>query len=1198
MKNHRLCITLFLLAVTLSPPLSKAEGPASYWVNPTTGSDSYAGTESAPFQHIGHAWTVAQANNLNNEATTVNLEAGTYRESVSMNSEKGATSALITFQPASGASGQVIWSGGTLYTGWTAYSGNSSIFTHSWTNDYPLCAQVTGCTQYLQQDIMLHQEMVTVNGAVLTQVLSLTQMLYPGMFYVDNTTSTIYVWPPSGTDMATATVDIPTKSSLLAIYGVSNLVFDGNIFQYANSCRSSAAVQINGSSSFITFDSDTFQWNNGQGLAINNPASNITVENSVSNYNGDSGFQSSQTLSNQWISNVVEENNWRGAQAGYYGCNVAGQHVWLAHGDTLTNDTIAWNQAYGIHWDTDNRNITVTGLISADNLLSGVVIETNEGPISLSESYVCNQVSTLSGGGLVLRNSGYDSDFKAVSPGVSVTNSYLYNNYSSQLAVTGQAGGIQITDWQTGKAYNLITGNYTNTGNTIEGVGIGQEVFSDFSLNGSDWTDFQTTLISNNNDWWNSSNTTTPFAVPVPAVGTMTDFATWQADTSQDLIGSTFSAPSGDPFATCNSVTPPAADYWLTVDNNSVTVDPTSTAVYNLTVTSLAGFSGTVNLSIDGITEVKGLTATFSLNPITGGSGTSVLTITSTDGTTPAGTYSITVIANSGNLTRTITVQLVVPGSSLLYSTVSLGFPATSVGTTSSALTVTITNDGTRSVKFTSYTIDATQFAISANTCPASGHSLKAGKNCTISVTFTPSGGTGFTGTLSVVDGDVNSPQVVNLSGVGTAIPSVLLSTTNLVFGDVLENSSSTMQLTLTNNGTGNLTINSIAISGADSAMFTQTNNCGSTVLPNGTCTFNVTFTPTNTIFDTSTLTISDNADSGLQAVALSGFGAQPRVSFTPDLLTFGSVAVNSSSALTDTVTNIGSVALTITKIALTGSNTKYYKESDNCPRSPKTLAAGATCVATITFTPTITGALDSTLTITDNVSTGSSTMNLNGTGKYPMLSFTPNALSFADVAVNSSSIMTDTVTNTGLVPLTVSKVALTGSNTKYYKKSDNCPRSPSTLAAGATCVVTITFTPTVTGALDSTLTITDNTSAGTNTLSLKGTGKYPTVSFTPASLAFGSVALNTTVSLSDTVTNTSAVSLTISKIALTGSNTQYYTESDNCPRSPSTLAAGSICVATVTFTPTVSGSLNSTLTITDNTSAGSSTLSLTGKGK
>jgi hypothetical protein len=1198
MKNHRLCTTLLLSAVTLSPTLSKAGGPLSYWVNPATGSDSNAGTASAPFQHIGHAWSVAQANNLNNEATTVNLEAGTYRESVAMNSEKGATSALITFQPASGASGQVIWSGGTLYTGWGVYSGNSSMYTHSWTNNYPLCAQVAGCTQYLQQDIMLHQEMVTVNGNVLTQVLSLAQMLYPGMFYVDNTTSTIYVWPPAGTNMANAIVDIPTQSSLLTIKGVSNLVFDGIIFQYANSCRSGAAVQISGSSSSITFDSDTFQWNNGQGLAINNPATNITVENSVANYNGDSGFQSSQTLNNQWISNVAEENNWRGAQAGYYGCNVAGQHVWLAHGDTLTNDTIAWNQAYGIHWDTDNRNITATGLIAAANLLSGVVIETNEGPISLSESYICNQVSTLSGGGLILRNSGYDSNFNAVTPGISFTNSYLYNNYSDQLAVTGQAGGIPITDWQTGKAYNLITGNYTNTGNTIEGVGLGQEVFSDFSLNGSDWTDFQTTLISNSNDWWNSSNTTAPFAVPFPTVGTTTDFASWQADTGQDLIGSTFGAPSGDPFATCNSVTAPATDYWLTVDNNSVTVDPTGTAVYNLTVTSLAGFSGTVNLSIDGITEVKGLAATFSQNPITGGSGTSVLTITSTDGTTPAGTYSVTVIANSGSLTRTITVQLVVPGSSLLYSTVGLQFPYQQVGTTSSALTVTITNEGTRSVKFTSYTIDASQFAISGNTCPASGTSLKAGKNCTISVTFTPSGATGFTGTLTVVDGDVNSPQVVNLSGVGTAIPGILLSATNLVFGDVLENSSSTMQLTLTNNGTGNLTISNIAISGADSAMFSQTNNCPSSVLPNGSCTFNVTFTPTNTIFDTSTLTINDNADSGLQAVALSGFGALPRASFTPDPLKFGSVGVNSSSALTETVTNTGSVPLTITRIALTGSNTKYYKESDNCPRSPSTLAAGATCVATVTFTPTVTGALNSTLTITDNVSTGSSAMNLNGSGKYPTLSFTPNALSFADVGVNSSSTMTDTVTNTGLVPLTISKLALTGSNTKYYKESDNCPRSPSSLAAGSTCVATVTFTPTVSGGLDSTLTITDNTSAGSNTLSLKGTGKYSTVTFLPPSLAFGSVALNTTVSLPDTITNTGLVPLTISKIAITGSNAQYYTESDNCPRSPSTLAAGSTCIATVTFTPTVSGALNSTLTITDNTSSGSSTLSLTGKGK
>ena len=93
-------------------------------------------------------------------------------------------------------------------------------------------------------------------------------------------------------------------------------------------------------------------------------------------------------------------------------------------------------------------------------------------------------------------------------------------------------------------------------------------------------------------------------------------------------------------------------------------------------------------------------------------------------------------------------------------------------------------------------------------------------------------------------------------------------------------------------------------------------------------------------------------------------------------------------------------------------------------------------------------------------------------------------------------------------------------------------------------------------------------------------------------------MALDIGVPLVDTVKNTGLVPLTITKIAITGSNTQYYTETDTCPRSPSTLAAGATCVATVTFTPTIGGALNSTLTITDNTSTGSSTLSLTGSGQ
>jgi len=98
-------------------------------------------------------------------------------------------------------------------------------------------------------------------------------------------------------------------------------------------------------------------------------------------------------------------------------------------------------------------------------------------------------------------------------------------------------------------------------------------------------------------------------------------------------------------------------DFWITVDNAILTVKPGKSATFNLALTPL-NFTGTVDLTLDGITEVKGLSATLSPNSIKT-SGTSVLTVTA--GTnTAAGTYSIVVIANNGSITHTVTVQLTV----------------------------------------------------------------------------------------------------------------------------------------------------------------------------------------------------------------------------------------------------------------------------------------------------------------------------------------------------------------------------------------------------------------------------------------------------------------------------------------------------------------------------------------------------------
>ena len=646
-KSHFACfVVLFSLTSFLVPrafaqaKVNESLETATLYVDTNKGSDSNPGTQSKPLKTIGAAAAAAETNNQSSIGTKVIINPGTYRESISLTKSNKDTSLPITFEAAT--NGTVIVSGATVYTGWSTYSENKSIYTTSWNNNWGECAQLSSCPY--QQSIMMRQELVAVNGTVLTQVLSLTQML-AGTFYVDESSDLLYVWPPSGTNMSTATVEAASTPATFTIQNKSDIVVRGLTFQYANSCRGSAAVLVQGNSSNILFDTDTFQWNNGQGIAIENPTTYFTVENSTSAHNGDSGFQESQTQYGLWQNDITSYNNWRGAQAGYYACNVAGLHAWEAHDETINGLTVSFNESYGIHWDTDNASISTSGINATSNLMSGLFVEKDEGPVTLADAYVCNQNSSMAVGGLVLRNS----------EGVSLTNSVLMNNLPNQITVIGMKGGIDVTNWQTGKTTNLFTQNFTNTSNTIQGNTSSQGLFKDSYLNDSDWTNFQTTLKSSNNTWWNSQNSTTPFVVPTPKSGSKDDFSAWQGATSQDS-NSSFKQPSGNPGAAC-SLNPVGTDFWITVDNAALTVKPGKSATFNLALTPL-NFTGTANLTLDGISEVKGLSATLSANSIKT-SGTSVLTVTASS-STEAGTYSITVLVNSGNITRTVTVQLTV----------------------------------------------------------------------------------------------------------------------------------------------------------------------------------------------------------------------------------------------------------------------------------------------------------------------------------------------------------------------------------------------------------------------------------------------------------------------------------------------------------------------------------------------------------
>jgi hypothetical protein len=599
---------------------------AYLYVDPS-GSDTNPGTQTQPLKTVNAAVKIALANNAASIGTHVTINPGTYREQVTISCTK--TFLPITFQAAT--TGTAIVSGGSLYTNWTVDPANSARYTHSWTYTWGYCSPLASCVT--PQNIVRRKEMVVVNGVSLAQVLALSSM-QQGTFYVDETGGLIYVWPATGTDMSSATVEVATRSTLWSVKNASNIVTRGLVFQYSNSCHSAAAVEASGKSSNLIFDSDTFQWNNGQGLKLSNPVTQVTVQNSSGLHNGDSGFTASDTQNVLYQSDTASYNNWRGSMGAYYACNMSGLHTFGTHGDTVDGLVSTFNQTYGTHSDTGGVDLNISNSTYANNLLSGLYFDKAEGPVTVSNSVICNQTSNLSTGGFQLRNSW----------NIALSNNSIMNNAAAQIRFLGTRGGLVVTDWVTGIAYNLISQNLTLTNNIIEGTDSTQMVFEDSYLYGADWTDFQTTFSASGNAWWNPANSNA-FILPSPAANSVYDFTGWQTQTGQDG-GSNWSAPPVSPPA-CSLV--PIPDFWLTVDNGALTVNAGRSATFHYTVTMLNS-TAAVTLSVDGVGEVPGLSSSWSGN---------ALTISSTASTAP-GTYPITVLGLQNGITHPVTVLLTI----------------------------------------------------------------------------------------------------------------------------------------------------------------------------------------------------------------------------------------------------------------------------------------------------------------------------------------------------------------------------------------------------------------------------------------------------------------------------------------------------------------------------------------------------------
>ncbi len=378
--------------------------------------------------------------------------------------------------------------------------------------------------------------------------------------------------------------------------------------------------------------------------------------------------------------------------------------------------------------------------------------------------------------------------------------------------------------------------------------------------------------------------------------------------------------------------------------------------------------------------------------------------------------------------------------------------------------------------------------------------------------------------------------------------PAVTFSPNSLAFGSVAENSSSTLDLTITNSGTASLDITNFSISaGSPTFAIVSGGTCdfnGQTLTAGGSCTVALTFSPTTSGPLGGTLAVTDNAGGSPQSVSLTGTGTVAVAALSPSSLDFGNVSTVSTSASQPvTLSNTGTAALGISSIVISAN----FGQTNNCNGS---VTAGSSCTINVTFAPTATGVLTGTLTITDNsngVANSAQTVSLSGTGIVLTINW-PGPI---------------------VVPPPPSQpVPLPGSPAEPV-----APRSGggSPIAIGPGRPILSPLTPA-------------STQSG-------GTAVAPIARFSSSSLVFSAQAVGTSSSTQTvTLSNPGDAAVPVSSITASGD----FAQTNNCGNA---LAAGAICTISVTFKPAAAGPSTGTLSISEEPAGSPQSVALRGTG-
>ena len=505
------------------------------------------------------------------------------------------------------------------------------------------------------------------------------------------------------------------------------------------------------------------------------------------------------------------------------------------------------------------------------------------------------------------------------------------------------------------------------------------------------------------------------------------------------------------------------------------------------------------------------------------------------------------------------------------------------MGVSSNTQTVTVKNTG--ATGFTLALALTGDFTDSTN-C---GATLAGGASCSVVISFTPSAPGVRDGLLAVTAGG-GGPVYVSLSGTGTAI--VAANNGTIDFGEVplgvpvvrwLKVAQSFPKLTVSV-GTASYGVVLVEDTGYGHGAPSRLAFAGTATGTCFNCWIGVQFLPTVAGVQSDALAVTSIAGGKAYVLALTGTGvAETGVFWTPVSEDFGAVAMNSSSnAMLFMLTNETGGAVTVGAPTASG-DFAVASGTGGGAACAGTLANTASCFVRVIFAPTATGVRVGGLSSV--TSAGTVTAALMGVGVPDAgLGVNPDAVVFENVPGTASTQQTVTISNTRGVTVQVGTITATNA---AFAVASNC----GALAAGATCSVTVTFTPQVgpvSGAMVVPVTFVVGGVVQSATYVVPLTGAYTRedagIAVVPGQVNYGASAVDAVGPVRTfVIDNLTAKSLTVTL---------------NMPRQFSLVGGGcgglapfASCSVAVAFVPLTSGDVTGTLFVQANPSDNSGTL-------